>query len=69
MAAGDWQTIADVRQTAGVNAEEMANFIANTVNDHDKLMNILDDMITALETCLDSKALDWSALREMEHLR
>lgn len=66
MAAGDWQTVAEVRQSANLSAEEMANYIANVVNDHDKLMNILDDMITALETCLDSKGLDWSAENEVD---
>jgi hypothetical protein len=60
-AAGDWQTIADVRQTAGSSAEEMANFIAHVVNNHDKLIDLLDDMISALEACLACKGLEWSA--------
>lgn len=66
LAAGAWQSVADVRQNASVNAEEMSNFIAAIVNDHEKLMSILDDMITALETCLESKGLDWSAENEVD---
>src|SRR5271168_2649686 len=60
-AAGDWQTIVDVRLTAGSTAEEMANFIAHVVNDYDRLMDLMDDMISALEACMASKGLDWSA--------
>lgn len=65
-AAGDWQTIADVRHTGGFTAETMANFIIRVVNDYEATQHLIDDMIGALETCLECKALDWAAEHDVE---
>jgi hypothetical protein len=55
-----------VHTTAGSSAEETANFIAHVVNDYDRLMDLLDEMIGALETCLACEGLDWSAEYEAD---
>jgi hypothetical protein len=44
----------------------MANFIIRVVNDYEATQRLIDDMIGALETCLEYKALDWAAEHEVD---
>jgi Fe-S oxidoreductase len=53
-------------QTAGLSAEELANFIVRVVNDYEAAQILIDNMIAALETCLQCKALDWSAEHDID---
>jgi hypothetical protein len=55
-----------VRHTAGFTAEALATFIIGVVNDYEATQSLIDDMIGALETCLECKALDWSAEHDVD---
>lgn len=61
MAAGGWETIAKIEQTAGVDAEATANFIAKAVNDYEKTQSLVDELVAALEPCVACGGLSWEA--------
>lgn len=65
-AAGDWEIIAEVRQTAHVAAEATANFIIRVVNDYEKTQHLINEMTAALENCLECEGLNWSAEHDAE---
>ena len=66
-AAGDWQTVATVEQTAFLDAEKIAGFIAKAVNEFGDSRELIGEMASALELCLGCK-LTWEAEREAEIL-
>jgi hypothetical protein len=65
-ASGIWETVADVRRTAGASAETMADYLMYVVNNHEKMREMMGDMIAALELCLQTEGLTWEAEREAE---
>ena len=66
-AAGDWQTVATVQQTAFLDAERTADFIANAVNEFGDSRELIGEMASALDLCLECE-LTWEAEREAEIL-
>ena len=64
MAAGEVEVIAKIDQTKSNDAEITASFIARAVNDHEKMRNLIGELIAALELCLTCPDLSWEADRE-----
>ena len=58
---GDWETVAEVNDDAGIDAEATANFIARVVNEHEKQKELISQMVAALELCLECKGMTWEA--------
>lgn len=67
-AVGDWKTIATVPQTAFLDAEKTAEFIAKAVNDRTDMQGLIDEMTEALESCLACDGLTWEAEHDAEIL-
>jgi hypothetical protein len=67
-AAGDWQPIAVVKQTAFIDAERTAAFIAKAVNDYGSNRTLIAEMAAALTLCLKCSGLTWEAEHEAEIL-
>ena len=65
-AAGDWQKVAQVRQTAFIDAEATANFIVRAVNDYEKNRFSIDELMSALELCLECEGISWEAEHDAE---
>ncbi len=65
---GDWQTVAEVRPTGHIDVEETANFIVRAVNDYQLNNEFIDELVAALELCLESKGLTWEAEHEADVL-
>lgn len=63
---GDWETIAHVPEAKGINAEATAGFIVKAVNDYDRHRQIIAELITALELCMECEDLTWEAEQEAE---
>jgi hypothetical protein len=61
MAAGEMETVAKIDQTKSVDAEVTAEFIARAVNDHEKMQNVIGELVAALELCLVCPDLSWEA--------
>ena len=49
---GDWEIIADIHDTKGVDAEVVAGLIARAVNGFEKHHDMIAQMTAALELCL-----------------
>lgn len=60
-ASGNWETVAVIRQTTGVSAEAMAEFICYLINDNQKNKSLLLDAMAALESCLEESKLTYSS--------
>lgn len=58
--------IATFNHAPGVDAKAMADFIVKLVNGHDKTEHLIEEMISALEICLESKNIGWSAEHDAE---
>src|SRR5271155_2337966 len=67
-AAGDWQTVAEVRPSAFIDPEVVAGFIVRAVNDFERNRQFIKEMVEALELCLDCPGLTWAAEHEAELL-
>ena len=66
MATGKREVIAEAVPTAGNTAEEVAEFIVRTVNDIEKRELLINEMLSALEICLECEGLNWSAEHDAE---
>ena len=49
---GEWEIIADIHDTKGVDAEVVAGLVARAVNSYEKQRVIIEEMAAALELCL-----------------
>ena len=56
---GEWGTVAEASDAAGIDAEATANFIVRAVNDHERHKELIGQMAAALEMCLECKGLTW----------
>jgi len=65
-AAGDWQSVAEVRQTAFIDAEATAQFIVRAINDYEKNKISIEELMNALELCLTCSGLTWEAEHDAE---
>jgi len=65
-AAGDWQIVAEIKQTAFLDAETTANYIVKAINNSEPRQKLIGDMIAALEMCLKCKGITWEAEQEAE---
>jgi hypothetical protein len=65
-AAGDWQTVAEIRNSAHIAAEPTADFIARAVNDYESNQTLIAELIDALELCLACDGLSWEAEHDAE---
>jgi hypothetical protein len=64
---GDFEIIADIHDTKGVDAEVVAGLIARAVNGYEKACEMIAQMIAALELCLKCRqCLTWEAEHEAE---
>lgn len=64
---GNWEIIADIHDTKGVDAEVVAALIARAVNGYEKAQDIISQMIAALELCLTcADCLTWEAEHEAQ---
>jgi hypothetical protein len=56
------EIIADIHDTAGVDAEVVAGLIARAVNNHEKSHHMIAEMARAIELCLEcTDGLTWEA--------
>src|ERR1700677_3043161 len=51
MTTGGLETIAQAKQADGINARANAELIVRAVNNHDRYLPVINDLITALELC------------------
>jgi hypothetical protein len=64
---GDFEIIADVHDTKGVDAEVVAGLIARAVNSYEKTHDMIGQMTAAIELCLTCRdRLTWEAEHESE---
>jgi hypothetical protein len=64
---GDWEIIADIHDTKGVDAEILAGLIARAVNSYEKIHDMIAQMTVAIELCLEcSDCLTWEAEHEAQ---
>jgi hypothetical protein len=62
---GEWEIIADIHDTKGVDAEVVAGLIARAVNGYEKAHDMIEQMAAALELCLAcDDCLTWEAESE-----
>jgi hypothetical protein len=58
--------IAETCETPGLTAEGMAEFIIASINSLEKRENLIDQMESALEICLECGGLNWAAEHDAE---
>jgi hypothetical protein len=64
---GDWEIIADIHDTRGVDAEIIAGLIARAVNGYEKSHDMVAQMTAVIELCLAcSDCLPWEAEHEAQ---
>ena len=64
---GEFEIIADIHDTKGVDAEVIANLITRAVNTHEGNVGMIGQMAAAIELCLDCRGcLSWEAEHEAE---
>jgi len=64
---GEFEIIADIHNTKGVDAEVVAGLITRAVNSYEKLRDLIDQMAGALELCLEcADGLNWEAEHEAQ---
>ena len=64
---GDWEIIADIHDTRGVDAEIVAGLIVRAVNDYDRNCDMIEQMAAAIELCLEcGDCLTWEAEHEAQ---
>lgn len=64
MASGGLETIAQTRQANGIDARANAELIVRAVNNHDRYWPIINDLVSALELCLQCQGITWEAEQE-----
>jgi hypothetical protein len=52
---GEWEVIADIHDTKGVDAKVVAGLVARAVNGYPKHLDMIGQMAAALELCLGRK--------------
>ena len=67
-ATGKWETLAEVHAVAGIDAEEIADFIVHVVNKHQKTCALLKEMSLALKGCGDGKGITLKAKQNITAL-
>ena len=66
---GDWEIVADIHDTKGVDAEVLAGLITRAVNSYEKNHDMIAQMTAALELCLEcDECLSWEAEHEAQAL-
>jgi hypothetical protein len=65
-AAGDWQTIAEIKQTAFLDAEVAATYVIKAVNGNEPNRKLIEELAGALELCLTCEGITWEAEQEAE---
>lgn len=65
-ASGAWEIIAEIKESAGVDAEKAAEFITQVVNEYDQTKDLIRQLTVALETCLSCEHLTWEAEHEAD---
>jgi len=64
---GQFEIIADIHDTKGVDAEVVAGLIASAVNAYERNHDMIDQMAAAIELCLDCReCLSWEAEHDSE---
>ena len=64
---GNWEIIADIHDTKGVDAEIVAGLITRAVNRYEKHRELIGQMMSALELCLEcGDCLSWEAEHEAQ---
>jgi hypothetical protein len=64
---GDWEIVADIHDTKGVDAEILAGLITRAVNSFEKNHDMITQMMAALELCLEcDDCLTWEAEHEAQ---
>lgn len=63
---GKRHMVAETFGAPGVNAEVTANMIIAAVNEREKIKEIIDEMLSALELCLGSRGLSWEAEQQVD---
>lgn len=64
---GNWEIVADIHDTRGVDAEIIANLITRAVNGYEKSGDMITQMAAAIELCLEcSSCLTWEAEHEAQ---
>ena len=64
---GEWEIVASIHDAKGVDAEVMAGLIARAVNGYEKHLDMISQMVAALELCLGCEAcLSWEAEHEAQ---
>lgn len=64
---GNFEIIADVHDTNGVDAEIVASLITHAVNSYDSNREMIEQMASALELCLEcGDCLTWEAEHEAD---
>jgi hypothetical protein len=62
---GNFEIVADIHNTKGVDAEVVAGLITRAVNSYEKLRELINQMAAALELCLTcADCLSWEAEHE-----
>lgn len=65
-AAARRETVAEVLPSLGRSATEVAAFIVAAVNDTERRERLIVELAGALEICLESEGLNWSAEHDAE---
>jgi hypothetical protein len=64
---GNWEIIADIHDTKGVDAEIVTGLITSAVNRYEKHRELIGQMTSALELCLAcGDCLSWEAEHEAQ---
>jgi hypothetical protein len=66
MATGALEVVAGVEHGKNVDAEATASFIVRAVNDHEKMQNTIEELVSALELCLQRENVTWEIEHEAE---
>jgi hypothetical protein len=68
MASGKRAVVAETFSTQGYSAEAMAEFIIHAINNLDKEEVLINELVMALEMCLEceNRQLDWSTEHDGE---
>jgi hypothetical protein len=57
--AGDWATLTQICDGAGIDAEHTANFIVRAVNASAAHRHLISELMAALKICLETGNLGW----------
>lgn len=67
-ASGNWEVVAEVRNTSGASAETMATFLCNLINDNQKDRSLLLAAMDALQTCLNEANHTFASEQEADRV-